>query len=507
MSLNLAEFLHRTAKKFPEKRAVICGDFHLSYGELHLMAERAAGVLRTKGLGPGDVVGMLLPNVPQFPMIYYGALYAGCTVAPLNPTLRAPEIARRLRDLDAKALWVWDKFSEEAEHAAEFIPSCKSLIVVEDGLAPQTPMRGESFLQLMYSMDVDIKIAENQSEDVAIILYTSAEPGLLSGAELTHSNMVENAEEVSARMLHFVSEDICLIALPLFHAFGQTVMMNAAVLAGSTMVLLPRFEPGKALEAIEQYGVTLFGMVPAMAQFLLGYKTNEEFDMSSVRLVPCGGAMMPVGLIDAFHKRFGVDIIEGYGLTETSPLASINILEEEKRPGSVGKTIHGCEIAIQRDDGGMAETGEAGEVLVRGHNVMKGYHKQPEATIRAMANGWFHTGDLGYLDADGYLYLTGLKKDLIICSGMNVFPWEVEQRLEEHPAVSEAAVVGVPDEARGSTVKAFVVCSQANLPSERELIVFFREGMASYKSPRIFEFVQSLPRDEQGRLQKDRLPS
>ena len=506
MSLNLAELLEQSARACPEKTALICEEVRLTYKELAVYAKRTANALKDKGIGPGDRVAFMLPNVPQFLIVYYGILYTGATAVPLNPLLREREIAQRLKDCQARALFIWNDLAEEGFKAFDESGGCGHLVVVETGLAPEPRLRGESFVELLAASSGRFDLVQTRPDDTAAMIYTSGAPGMLSGAELTHFNLWQNAITVHDRVLHYGPEDVCLTALPLFHAFGQTIMMNVPMASGSTLVLMPRFDPAKAIEAVSKFKVTLVGVVPTMAQMMLSAKNAQDADFSSVRTMLCGGSKLPVWVIDAVRERFGIEMVEGYGLTETSPVVSVNPLVESKRPGSVGQAIWGVRVAILRPDGSHAAPKEVGEVAVRGHNVMRCYHKQPEITQRVMDGGWFHTGDLGYLDEDEYLYLTGLKKDLVICSGMNVFPWEVEEALSGHPAVAEVAVIGIPDELRGESLKAFIVIAPGRKFASKKFATYCREHLAPYKCPRVFEAVEALPRDPQGRVDKSKLP-
>ncbi len=502
MSLNLAEFLELSALANPDKVGVVFESTRITFGELYAMAQRVSNMLRDKAIGRGDRVALMLPNVPQFPMVYYGGLNAGATVVPLNPIHKASETLDRLRDSGAKMLFVWRDFAEEAFRAAEQAEDCAHVVVVEPGPEPEIPAAGESFMSLMTQASPEFGMAQTQPEDTAVILYTSAKPGLLSGAKLSHYNLFQNALTIKEFVLQYNLADVCLSVLPLFHSFGQTTMMNAPVFAQSTIILEPRFDPGRIFEVIEKQGVTLLALVPTLFQLMLSYKPAESFDLSSVRNATSGGAKLPLELGRQFKERFGTTILEGYGLTETSPVVSFNRNPETNRPGSVGTPIWGCRVGIRRDDGQFAATGEEGEIVIRGHNVMKGYHNQPEATVEAVRGDWLHTGDLGKLDEDGFLYVTGLKKDLIINSGMNVFPWEVEKVLLAHPSVAEAAVVGMPDALRGESVTAFVVAAPGQTPSAKVLKAHCREHVASYKLPRRYHIVEALPRSDGGTVDK-----
>jgi len=356
----------------------------------------------------------------------------------------------------------------------------------------------------MAGAEAQFEMAETRPDDTAVIIFTSSLGGKTYGAELTHFNLYSNAMAIREYILRFDPEDVCLAVLPLFHAFGQTTMMNVPFMANSTVVLLPRFEPQHVFSLIHRERVTLLCVVPAMLHLMNTFKHDSTFDLSSLRCVTTGGAAVPKQMALDFETRFHIPVLEGYGLTETSPVVSFNKVESN-RLGSVGKPLWGSLLRIQREDGSFAGPGEIGEVILRGHYIMKGYLNAPEATARVMEGGWFHTGDFGYLDEEGFLFLTGLKKDIIIRAGLNIYPCEVEAVLEEHPAVREAAVVGLPDPVRGEEPKAFLVLNPGMDATIKDMAAFCRQELASYKCPRSFEFLEALPRDAEGRIRKELL--
>jgi long-chain acyl-CoA synthetase len=504
MSLNLAECLALSAEACPDKTAIVFENLRISYGQLAENARRVAHILRSKGVGQGDVVGMMMPNTPHFPMIYYGILYAGAIAMPLNPMARQRELLYRLRDSGARMLFAWEDNAEEAVAAFNDAASCRHLVMVESAMSPAAPLAGESFLGLMAAADHRFDMAQTRSDDTAVLLYTCAVGQRICAAELTHFNLFQNALCAKEFALGYSPEDVCLTVLPLFHGFGQTAMLNTPILAQSTIVLMPRFETHRIFDAIKNERVTLTAMVPTMYHVMTSHKRHENFDFSSVRVAIAGGSKMPVDISEAFMDRFGVPVLEGYGLTEMSPAVSFN-RPESNRLGSMGKPIWGVRAAIMREDGAFALPGETGEIVLRGHNLMKGYFNHPEVTAKAMQGGWFHTRDLGYLDEDGYLHFAGLLKDLIICSGMNVWPHEVEEVLCEHPAVRETAVVGIPEPIRGEEINAFIILEKRAEVSENDLAAFFRERVSAYKCPRKFHFLKELPRDASGKIDKQAL--
>lgn len=507
MSLNLAECIDMSAAAAPDKTALIFDHFRMTYAELATAAKRVANILREKGVRQGDRVCMLVPNTPHFPMVYYGILYAGAVAVPMNVMLRQREIRFRLHDTGARVLIAHELMAAEAALAFDQSPSCEHLIVVEADLTPAAPQMGESFLALMGQAATEFDMAQTMPDDVAVIIYASAVDGHSRGAQLTHFNLFQNALTIKEYALGYYPSDVCLTVLPLFHGFGQTTMMNAPFLAQSTVTLVSHFEPHKVFEVIQRDHATLLALVPTMLHFMVHYKKCHEFDLSSLRVAIAGGSAMPKELSAKFTQLFNVPVLEGYGLTETSPVVCWNPDAERNRPGSIGLPIWGVRMNIMRDDGTFAGVGEEGEIVVRGHNVMKGYWNRPEINAEVFRGGWFHTGDLGRVDSDGFYYFTGLKKDMINRAGMNVFPREVENLLIEHPAIREAAVLGVPDPIRGEEVLAYIVVEDDMMLTAKEVTDFCREHLAAYKTPRKIEFTGELPRDAQGNVDKRRLRS
>ena len=505
MSLNLAECIDMSAMAAPDKTALVFDDFQMSYASLSAAAMRVANALKALGIRPGDKVGLLLPNTPQFPMVYYGILYAGAIAVPMNVLLRRREIAFRLQDLGARALFVHEQLISEAAIAFDQSETCEHLIVVEAGVTPASPATGHSFLKLLGQADAHCELSPTNPDDVAVIIYGSAIDGRSRGAQLTHFNLFQNALTIKEYALGYYPSDVCLTVLPLFHGFGQTTMMNAPFLAQSTVTLISHFEPHKVFEVIQRDRATLLALVPTMFLFMVHYKKSHEFDLTSLRVAITGGSAMPPDLASKFTELFNVPVLEGYGLTETSPVVCWNPSAAKNRPGSIGLPIWGVRMAVERADGTRADVGEEGEIVIRGHNVMKGYLNLPDVDAQVFRGGWFHTGDLGYVDAEGYYFFTGLKKEMINRAGMNVFPKEVEKLLLEHPAITDAAVVGLPDPVRGEEVMAYVVLRAGQVLSAKEVTEYCREHLAAYKTPRKVEFVEVIPRLADGRADKARL--
>lgn len=505
MSLNLADILEMAAEQRPESEALIFEDTRMTFAQLAKAVRRVAWALHQRGIGPGDKVAFLLPNTPHFPIILYGILYVGATAVPMNILLNWREILHQIEDSDATALFVLEPLQEQAQRAFSASEKCQHLIVVEPAMTPSQPETGESFLMMMMGSKSIFEPYRTNPDDTAEIIYTSAYGGKPLGTELTHFNLFQNTLISQAFVQKFGPDDTCLCVLPLFHSFGQTAMLNAPLLGMSKIVLMPRFETHKVFDIIVREKVTLFGVVPSMAHFMINYKPSEDFDLSSIRALDVGGAALSTEIYDAFLERFNIPLLQGYGLTETSPVVAYNVDEVTNRPGSVGKPIFHCNVRIRREDDSFAPAGEAGEIVIQGHNVMKGYYKKPNESAMALREGWLHTGDLGYLDEDGYLYLTGLKKDLIIRAGMNIYPREIEETLLLHPDISEAAVVGMSEKVRGEEVCAVLVAASNTSPDAKALRAHCFEYMAQFKCPRKFEFVDALPRTDSGTIDKGAL--
>jgi long-chain acyl-CoA synthetase len=487
--MNLAQILTDSVTRDPEQVAVKLDDFALNYGLLEQAAMRVTGMLRDRGVGPGDRVALMLPNVPHFVVAYYGILRAGAIVVPLNVLNKRREVEYYLRDSGAKVMFVWKDFAVEAEPAA-----------VETGCESISVAVGE-FEQTLFQIDPVTEIVERQPSDTAVLLYTSGTTGTPKGAELTHDNMLRNCQ-ASQNLFDLGAGTVMLGALPLFHSFGQTCGMNTCVVAGGLLTLLPRFEPVKALEIIERDDVSVFEGVPTMYGAMLNVPDHERYDTSTLRVCASGGAAMPVELMRGFERAFNCKILEGYGLSETSPVASFNHANRERKPGSIGQPIAGVEMKVVDDHDHDLSQGDVGEIVVRGHNVMKGYWGQPEATVEAMRGGWFHTGDLARVDEDGYFFIVDRKKDMIIRKGFNVYPREIEEVLYEHPAVREAAVVGFPHDEFGEEIGAAVSLKDGAEVTPDELREFVKGQIAPFKYPRKVWIVDELPKGPTGKILK-----
>jgi long-chain acyl-CoA synthetase len=490
MGLNLASLLTESAERTPDAPAIRLGDLELSYGELDDRSARLATLLREKGLEPGDRVGVMLPNVPEFPVAYYGVLRAGGVVVPMNVLLKRREIAFYLEDSGAKLLLAWHGFAEEARGGAE------------DAGAEMIEVEPQAFAELLGDREPESELADTDEEDTAVILYTSGTTGKPKGAELTHFNLSRNADISSRTTSNVTAGDVALGALPLFHSFGQTVSMNASLRVGATLTLLPKFDPGEALEIMQRERVTHFYGVPTMYGALLHHPGREECDTSNLRICITGGASMPVEVLRGFEQAFDCELLEGYGLSETSPVSCTNHPGRPRKPGSIGTPIEEVEMKLVDEDDEEVPRGEVGEIVIRGHNIMKGYWQRPEATEEAMRGGWFHSGDMARIDEDGYFFIVDRKKDLIIRGGYNVYPREVEEVLYEHPKIREAAVVGVPHDGWGEEIGAAVVLHEGEELAPEAVSAYVKERIAAYKYPRIVWFMDELPKGPTGKILK-----
>ncbi|WP_214412425.1 long-chain-fatty-acid--CoA ligase [Sphaerisporangium fuscum] len=515
--LNLSVVLEDSAREHPDRTAVVLGDMRMSYSLIDTLANQVANLLASRGIGRGDKVALACPNLPYFPFVYFGILKAGAAVVPLNVLLQPREIAYHLRDSQAKALFCFEGTPElplgERGHAGfrEAVP---------DGdphagdffLLPATPLATESpiagVLTLWAALDGmagTFETAATAPDDTAVILYTSGTTGQPKGAELSHMNMLMNAV-VSDEMFPRAGDDVFLATLPLFHSFGQTVIMNNGFRRRATLVLVPRFEPAAALRLMREERVTLFAGVPTMYWSMLTSVHADGAEVpSTLATAVSGGASLPLEVLKDFEKTFGVPISEGYGLSETSPVASFNQPGRPAKAGSIGTPVWGVEMKLVDAAWNTVEGEGPGEIAIKGHNIMKGYLGRPEATTEVMKDGWFRTGDIATRDADGYYFIVDRAKDMIIRGGFNVYPREVEEVLMTHEAVSLAAVVGVPHESHGEEIKAYVILKPGAALTEQELVDWCKGTMAAYKYPRLVEFRESFPMTASGKILKREL--
>ncbi|HEX8858165.1 MAG TPA: long-chain fatty acid--CoA ligase [Actinomycetes bacterium] len=485
---NLALNLVEAKDMYPDRAAVRLDDRILTYGQLDERSGRVASLLTGLGVQPGDRVALMLPNIPEFPVLYYGVLRAGATVVPMNPLLKAREVEFYLGDSGARVIFAWHATAGESDKGAEAAG------------AHLVPVATETFDRLLGEHAPLMAVSDLADDATAVILYTSGTTGKPKGAELTHANLRRNAAVSASTLFHLEPDDVVMGCLPLFHSFGQTCGLNAVVGSGACLTLVPRFDPGKALEVIQRDRVTVFEGVPTMYVALLNHPERGDYDVGSLRLCVSGGAALPVEVLRGFEEAFGCIILEGYGLSETSPVASFNHPGRERKPGSIGTPIEGVEIRVVDPAGQDVPAGGVGEIAIRGHNIMKGYWRHEQATGEAIPDGWFRTGDLACQDEDGYLFIVDRKKDLIIRGGYNVYPREIEEVLYEHPAVAEAAVIGIPHATHGEEVGAAVVLKPGAEATATELQAFCKERVAAYKYPRHVWLAAALPKTATGKL-------
>jgi long-chain acyl-CoA synthetase len=487
--MNLATNLVRTAGTCADRVAIRLDDRTLTYSHLEGASRHVAGLLSEHGVRPGDRVAIMLPNVPLFAVLYHGILRAGGVVVPMNPLLKEREVAYYLGNSGAKLMFAWQAFADEAQAGAKLADT--EGVVVD-------PVEFTDVIGASPAVD---GVVDRQVDDAAVILYTSGTTGQRKGAQLTHANLLRNVEIATSDLLALGPDDVVFGGLSLFHVFGQTCGLNAAVAVGASLTLLPRFDATKALEILVRDRVTIFEGVPTMFVALVNHPDRASYQLPALRVCVSGGAAMPVEVMAAFEKEFGCIVLEGYGLSETSPAASFN-LPDKRRPGSIGTPVTGVEFRLVGESGSDVARGEVADIAIRGHNVMKGYWDKPEETANAIRDGWFFSGDLARQDEDDFYFIVDRKKDMIIRGGYNVYPREIEEVLYEHPAVAEAAVIGVPHPGLGEEVGAVVALKPGATATVDELRDFVKQRVAAYKYPRHLQIVHALPKGPTGKILK-----
>ena len=501
MSLNAAAMLDRSAANCPDRLAVIDGDRRITYAGLAVEAGRFANVLGALGLGRGDRIAALLPNSLLSVTAYFGAFKAGVIIAPLNPMLTSEAIGGILTVLEPKAFICHQAFLEKAAPAVHGCGTCGEILAAGGEQAPGevsgVPVR--SLEEEMGKASEDFETVMTDAGETATVLFTAGTTGTSKGAELSHQYATNCGNYVGTDLFKLNRDDVLLLAAPWFHLFGLTIIASAIYFEATTTIL-PRFDLEQMLKIMQRDRVTYVAGVPTMYQYLLASPLTGNYDISSLRRAFVGGAPSPPGLMEGFQKRFGTKMFTGYGMTEYVPGTQCE--DPLEHPGSVGLPSRGTEIRIVDPEGNALPPGSDGEITLRGPFMFSGYLGQPEETARALRGGWLHTGDVGRLDDEGYLYLTDRLKDMIIRSGYNISPTEIEAALQTHPAVAEAAVIGVPDETRGEEVKAFVVLKPGGELTGEELIEYSKERLAAYKYPRLVEFVDNLPKSSTGKVLK-----
>ncbi len=511
--LNLSVVLEDSARRYPNKDAFIFMDTRLTYAQVNGAANQVANGLRAAGIQPGDKVALSCLNLPYFPIIYFGILKAGGVIVPLSVLLKRDEIEYHLKDSDAKAYFCFVgtpelPMAQEGHAGFSKVDACEHFFVVTAKPTDPSPIEGTSTMGMLMNGQSPAGVTEPTSaEDTAVIIYTSGTTGRPKGAELTHSSLLQNAI-LSTGVITTRTEDTQLIVLPLFHIFAMTCLMNAGLYKGVTSVLLPRFDAEAVLGLMQKHEVTVFAGVPTMYWGLLNYE-NTKFDLEGIsaklRMAVSGGASLPVQVLEDFEAKFKVPILEGYGMSEGSPVVTFNHIDVGRKPGSVGTPVWGVEVKLVDDNDNEVPLGEKGELVYRGHNVMKGYYKRPDVNAEVLRGGWMHSGDVAIKDEDGFFYIVDRTKDMIIRGGLNVYPREVEEVIIQHEAVSLVAVIGVPDDEMGEEIMACVVLKEGASLEAQDLMLWTRDRIAAYKYPRHIEFLDALPMSATGKILKKEL--
>ncbi len=497
--MNLADVLRTSADSFGAKPALIFGGRSISYDELDERVDNTVAALAALGVGRGDRVALVAGNIPEFVYALYGALRAGAAVCPLNVMLTAEEMSYMLADSGAKVAVVELPFVPDLLEVREGLTELQTILVIGGPPAPAGTV----------SLEEALRGAEDAPEvpigpdDLALVAYTSGTTADPRGAMLTHGNLVANMDQMSSvPLLAAGPDDVALLALPLFHAYALNAVLGLTMKAGGTAVLVERFDPLESLDIVRRHATTLLFGVPTMfAAWLRAVEAPDgRTGFSSVRLGVSGAAPLPVEVLDAFRDRFGVVIWEGYGLTEASPAVTTNAMGARPKASSIGLPLPGMEVRLVGEDGEDVEEGDPGELWVKGPNVFAGYWGRPDASAEVLADGWLRTGDVAIRDDEGYLFLVDRKKDLVIVSGFNVFPREVEEAIAEHPGVAEAAVVAIPDQSTGEAIQAWVVPGEGAALGPEEILEFLRPRLARFKLPKDVRVVEELPHHATGKV-------
>ncbi|MGK5508382.1 fatty acid--CoA ligase family protein [Brevibacillus formosus] len=494
---HLNESLMQSVKQFADRPAFVFMGETTTYAELYQQVEHLAAGLAQRGIGKGDAVALLMDNRPHFVSAYYAILRVGAVVVPMNPIYTAREISFILSNSKAKAAIALSALQPVLTPMKDQIEELQLLIYTE-------PIENEITIdQLVHEgqeseAEAGYVEPERNEDDLAVILYTSGTTGQPKGAMLSHRNMASNAEAMGM-LFELVPEDRMVAVLPMFHVFCMTVCMNGPIRTGAAIIIVPKFHPADVLQTIREQKATCFAGVPTMYNYLLQLPTATKEDFSSIRIYCSGGASMPVELLHKFEAKYDAKVLEGYGLSEAAPATTFNPLHGTRKPGSVGVDIPLVKNKVVDPEGKEVARGEVGELVVQGPNVMMGYLGLPDDTAAALRDGWLYTGDMARMDEEGYVYIVDRKKDMILVDGYNVYPREVEEVLYQHPAIIEAAVIGIPDEVHGEAVKAFVALKEVAV-SQEDIMTFCRDKLAKYKVPRQVEFVAELPKNSTGKI-------
>lgn len=504
--MNLPQSVYERAMNQPEKTAYIFLNESVSYGEFEHSVATFAGALRNLGIQEGDHIALLVGNTPHFLISLYASWRLGAVVVPINPTYTPKELSYIIQNSDAKMLIGLDKLVDLYAQADTLFPKVENVIACEtdEALVKQCLQLEEPpylFKSLMEKATAIEDTVQLNKDDHAIILYTSGTTGLPKGAMLSHENVYSNARDVGT-YLEMNADDRVVATLPVFHVFALTVVVNAPLNKGATILLEPKFSPEQVLQTIREQKATVFAGVPTMYNFIYQYEHGSQADYESVRLSISGGASLPVSLLENFEEKFNTRISEGYGLSEAAPVTCFNPLDRERIPGSIGMSIVNVENKVVDEQGHEVPKGEVGELVVKGPNIMKGYYKMPEETEKTLRDGWLYTGDMAREDEEGYFYIVDRKKDMIIVGGFNVFPREVEEVLYSHPEIIESAVIGVPEDELGEAVHAYVVLKEGSQLTEEEIVNYCKESLVKYKLPSVIHFKDELPKGPTGKILK-----
>jgi long-chain acyl-CoA synthetase len=506
--LNLVEQVRSQAFKQPQKTAYHFMGKDTSYGEFEVQVSRFAGALQNMGIEKGDHVALLLANTPHFLISLYATMRIGAVAIPINPIYTPDEISYIIKSGDVKAVIALDLLLPLVEVGVQAFPQVAGYIVCETtpdvgekfaALSDAAKAKTTLFTQLLATTTNTPDPVAVGDDDTAIILFTSGTTGHPKGAMLTHKNLYSNARDIG-EYLKFTEEDRVIATLPVFHVFALSVVVNAPLLKGATILLVPRFSPADVFETAKAHAATVFAGVPTMFNFLLQSAGDDISAFSNLRLAISGGASLPVSLLYSFEEKFNVRVSEGYGLSEASPVTCFNPIDKERKAGSIGQSIVNVENKVVNELGEEVPVGEVGELIVRGPNVMKGYYNLPEETAAAIRDGWLYTGDLARKDEEDYFYIVDRKKDMIIVGGYNVYPREVEEVLFAHENIVEAAVLGYPDMNQGEVVHAYIVLKDRSATSAEDVIAYCAKHIAKYKVPKVVEILDELPKNATGKI-------
>jgi long-chain acyl-CoA synthetase len=496
---NIHDLLQHTVANAPAKIFLFSesDERRFTYSDFQAAVSRAAAMLASHGIGKSDVVSLLMPNSAEYIIAYFACWQLGALAGPVNSLLKEHEIEFVINNSEARAILVHSNFLERIENIRKRLPRLQSVITFDDQANATREFRDRQ---------ANSALSNTNRDDEAVIIYTSGTTGKPKGCLLTHGNIIANARQISD-WLHFTVNDRLLTIMPLFHMNAVSVTTMSALYAGGSTVISPKFSSSRFWNIISDYQVTSFGSVATMLSMLLNMYPNgvpKGLKTDQLRFAMCGSAPLPAEVMKKFEQTFNCPVIEGYGLSESTCRSTFNPPDERRRPGSCGVPI-GNEMKVVDDNDHEVLNGELGEIVLRGENILKGYFKNPEATNSAFRGGWFHTGDLGYRDNDGYFYIVDRKSDMIIRGGENIYPREIDEVLYQHPAVAAAATIGIPDRLYGEEVTAFVVLKARIKTTDEEIINFCRERLADYKCPKSIHFVSEIPKGPTGKLLKREL--